>query len=652
MINSTLNMMFIGLGRFVNNVFPASVRQAAILNALPSHVALLNNDGTIIEVNEAWKDFAKANNFKCINYGIGSNYLAIAREAIGEDEAIRKQMAHGVRKVLSGNLREFSIEYPYHSSNGKKWFKARISPAGSGNGMGAVIIHLDVTERKLAEEKIRKSEANLTAIIENADAHVYSIDRDFRYITFNSVIRNSLKAIYGIEIKPGDKVFEFLEGIDPAEAREWEGIYTEAMLGKPIQFVKDYSRPGVPEFVHFSINPIWENENVIGLACFARDVTQQRLSVDELKASEQRFRQVTNNPILGVTWLSSDGRILNANEAFCKMLGYTNLEILDMHFSEFTSVEDIGTQYLALEQLFLQKTNSCRWEKRYVRKCGEIMWGELILSSVKNNDGLVKYVIGVVQDITGRKRAEEELVSLNESLEGKIRERTAELQEANRELETFSYTVSHDLKSPLRVIRGFSKLLLADYSHQLDEKGSDYIQMIDRSASRMNVLVQDILNFSKIGKTGICRTMVNMNEIVTSVLLELQEANQGLKASVIIGELGDADCDPVLIKQAWINLLGNALKYSSKKDEPLIQIGMKRDVGDTVYFIRDNGAGFDMKYAERLFKPFQRLHSDFDFEGSGVGLATVHRIITKHGGLVWTEARVNEGATFYFTLPV
>jgi PAS domain S-box-containing protein len=515
--------------------------------------------------------------------------------------------------------------------------------------LNALEKYSEARKKELAEEKVRQSEANLTAIIENTGALVYSLDKQFRYITFNGVLKTAILEVHGITIKPGDKIFEFLETKDLAEALAWEKIYTEAISGKPLQIVKDYSRPGAPFFLHFSINPIWENDRVTGLSCMARDITRDKLAEDELRAGEQRYRFISQNPLLGVVWISNDGKILNANEAFCNMIGYSNLEIIDHHYSTYTFRDDVSQQYAAIKQLLAGDIDSHRTEKRYTHKNGHLMWGELILSPVKNNEGAVKYLIGIVQDITQRKKAESEIVSLNESLEIKIKERTLELQQANRHLEGFSHAVAHDLQSPLRVVNGFAKILLDDYSGKLDDEGKEQLHFISAKARQMSQLVKDLLAFSKGAKTSVVKSSVDMNEIVNDILEDIKMSEPDFKGAVKVQTLPPAFCNAALIKQVWTNLILNAIKYSRKKEHPIIEIGAEITEGKQTYYVKDNGVGFDMNQACKLFEVFQRLHSSEDFEGSGVGLATVHRIITRHGGRVWVNAKKDEGATFYFT---
>lgn len=254
---------------------------------------------------------------------------------------------------------------------------------------------------------------------------------------------------------------------------------------------------------------------------------------------------------------------------------------------------------------------------------------------------------------------------LNEDLERRVMERTAQLEAANKELESFSYSVSHDLRAPLRAIDGFSRIVLEDYALPLAEEAKVYLKLVRDNTRQMAQLVDDLLAFSRLGRQALSKQTVDPAKCVRLCLTEMQAEQKGRKVDIVIDAMPVCQGDPTLLKQVWMNLLSNALKYTSKKESALIEIGCRMEAPpplngqevstsgpDTkaVYFVKDNGAGFDMKYANKLFGVFQRLHRAADYDGTGVGLAIVHRIVNRHGGRVWAEAKPNNGATFSFTL--
>ena len=258
------------------------------------------------------------------------------------------------------------------------------------------------------------------------------------------------------------------------------------------------------------------------------------------------------------------------------------------------------------------------------------------------------FEIGRLQEEEVRK---EELKALNETLEIKVKERTSQLEAVNKELEAFCYSVSHDLRAPLRIINGFGKSIMKKDAANLTQDVRENLEIIMKNATQMGMLIDDLLDFCRLGRAPLAVKTIDMNEMVKTVIDEVQAVNETAKPEFNIHELTKAKCDPVLMKQVWTNLISNAVKYSRKKGQPIIEIGTTHVNGSATFFVKDNGAGFDMKFSDKLFAVFQRLHKVTEYEGTGVGLALVHRIITKHDGKIWAEAKVNEGATFYFTLP-
>lgn len=263
----------------------------------------------------------------------------------------------------------------------------------------------------------------------------------------------------------------------------------------------------------------------------------------------------------------------------------------------------------------------------------------MVVTPLTDNAGRLRGFVKITRDITERKRAEEEILR-----------RSMELETANKELETFSYSVSHDLRAPLRGIEGFSQALQEDYEQQLDNTARDYLRRIRTATHRMGELIDDLLNLAHVTRAEIHRESIDLSRLANDVAQEIRSSEPQRTVALKIAEGLQADGDTRLVRVALQNLIGNAWKFTSKRERAEIEFGEKSANGDRAYFVRDNGAGFDPSYASRLFGPFQRLHAATEFPGTGIGLATVQRIVHRHGGAVWAEGLVNRGATIYFTL--
>jgi len=345
--------------------------------------------------------------------------------------------------------------------------------------------------------------------------------------------------------------------------------------------------------------------------------------------------------ILAIT--NQKGIITYANQNFCRISKYTVDELIGQDHriinSGYHSKEFIRNMWVSIGN-----GNVWRDDIKNKAKDGSIYWVDTTIVPFLNALGKPYQYVAIRSDITEKKLAEEEIRILHEGLEQRVKDRT-------EELESFSYSVSHDLRAPLRAINGYAEMLKEGHETQFDEETTRIVNNIMNNATRMGQLIDDLLAFSRLGRKELVMLNIPMNEMVTNLCREIN-LEQGKKAIRFeINELQSASGDFVAIKQVWVNLISNAVKFSSLTKDPIVEIGSAKKEGEVVYFIKDNGAGFDMRYSNKLFGVFQRLHSNTKFEGTGVGLAIVHRIITKHGGKVWAEGKVNEGATFYFSLP-
>ena len=332
-----------------------------------------------------------------------------------------------------------------------------------------------------------------------------------------------------------------------------------------------------------------------------------------------------------------------------RMFGYAPGEMIGHSITLLIPPDRQGDEKSILDRILRGETVE-HFETVRTRKDGALIDVSVTVSPIKNESGEIIGASNVSRDITGQKQAEAEIRQLNASLEQRVRERTAQLEAANKELEAFCYSVSHDLRGPLRAVDGYSQAVLEDFGPQLDGEAQRYLTTIRRGAQKMGMLIDDLLSFSRLTRAPLNRMTVDTRNLVGAALDELHYLREGRRIEVRLGDLPDSSGDPVLLKQVWINLLSNAFKYTRKREAAKVEIGCKPAPEGDIYFVRDNGTGFDMRYADKLFGVFQRLHRDEEFEGTGVGLAIVQRIINRHGGRVWAEAEENRGAAFYFTL--
>ena len=439
-------------------------------------------------------------------------------------------------------------------------------------------------------------------------------------------------------------------------------------------------KDGSTKHVLIDSNVLWEDGQFVHTRCFTRDISTAKQQEEEHRRREEALSQSTRlkQAILdsaNYTIISTDpqGLILTFNAAAQRWLGYSAEEVVGkvtpaiihdldqiVQRAEILSRE-LGTRIEPGFEVFVAKARqgiADETEWTYIRKDGSRFPVLLSITALYDEQGELTGFLGIGSDITQekrleeeRKQAEEEIRTLNAELEDRVAKRTMQLEAANKELEAFSYSVSHDLRSPLRSIDGFSQVLLEDYREQLDDEGKDYLQRIRAAAQRMAQLIDDLLNLSRVTRSDMHRERVNLSALAETITIELQQGQPDQAVECVIAPGLIADGDTHLLRIVLENLFSNAWKFTSRHPQAHIEFGsIRQPDGRLAYFVRDDGAGFDMAYADKLFGAFQRLHGMTEFPGTGIGLATVQRIIQRHGGRIWAEAAPEKGATFYFTL--
>jgi PAS domain S-box-containing protein len=380
-----------------------------------------------------------------------------------------------------------------------------------------------------------------------------------------------------------------------------------------------------------------------------RDITDKKMIEQNLIESEKKFRDLANLLPQVIFEINRQGRLTYVNQPAFQLFGYSEEEFAQgLNFLNFIHPMDKGKAIENFNNAINGKATEAS-EYTVLRRNGPNLRAMVYASPIVKGDESVG-IRGILVDITKFKQVEDDIRRLNEELEQRVIERTKDLETANRELEAFSYSVSHDLRAPLRAIDGFSSILLTEYSDQLDPSGGEFLDRIRSNAQKMGNLIDAILNFSRTSRQPLVKQRLYPAHLVKEVIDELLPLEKGRTVDITVGTMNPCNGDPALVKQVFNNLISNSLKFTRQRERAVIEVGSQWVNGRTVYFVRDNGVGFDMKYVDKLFSVFQRLHDEKMYEGTGIGLAISHRIIQRHGGKIWAEGIVDQGATFFFTL--
>lgn len=510
----------------------------------------------------------------------------------------------------------------------------------------------DISDRKEAEQKLHRERTLLRTVIDNVPDFIYAKDTDYRYLVVNKASLN----IMGVTSQKDalGKTSADMFGAETVKTyhKDDEQLFKtgKAILDREEMIM---GSSGTPKFLLTTKVPIRDTQNnITGLVAISKDITKQKQIELELRNSNYFLATAQRAGKIGywISDLSQEGKLIWSTET-CNIFGI-DPQKFDQRVETFYKIVYPEDRELVNEAARFAISDIAPYsvDHRITLPDGSIKWlheqGEVTF----DEKGQPFQLVGIVQDITERKQAEHEVLVLNAELEERVKIRTAELQAANKEMESFTYSVSHDLRSPLRIIDGYAQILVEDFSEIMNESAMRSLNVIMQNAKKMGKLIDDLLDFSRIGRAEIRKLTVNMGDLVAEVLEDLRFGGVKMPLQIEIKPLLPGVCDPNLIKHVWVNLLSNAIKYSGNVSNPAIEVGMIQDNDRLAYYVKDNGAGFDMQYYHKLFGVFQRLHSHHEFTGTGVGLAIVQRIIIRHGGSVWAESKINEGSTFYFSL--
>jgi PAS domain S-box-containing protein len=404
--------------------------------------------------------------------------------------------------------------------------------------------------------------------------------------------------------------------------------------------------------VAYASSPVKEGAHIKGAVITFVDITERKKTEGILRETEKQYRELVQNANSVIIRWNREGILTFFNEYAQHFFGYSAAEIIGKHLGLLVPErESTGSD----QRTLIQDIINC--PERFVNNInenvcrdGRRVWMVWTNKPIFDESGKVVEILAVASDITNLKQAEEKIRKLNEELEQRVKDRTAQLESANKELESFSYSVSHDLRAPLRSIDGFSLALIEDFSDQLSEIGRGYLERIRKATQRMGFLIDDLIKLSQVTRVELKDEPVDLSRTVKTIMETLRQSTPDREVERVIQEGLVARADPYLMRIVVTNLVDNAWKFTSRTKKARIEFGFSVIDGRPAYFVKDNGVGFDMTYVHKLFGPFQRLHAIEDFPGTGIGLATVKRIIARHSGQVWTEGEVGRGAVFYFTL--
>jgi len=556
-------------------------------------------------------------------------------------------ISNHVDLALAGKATTYEAEIPYQNGGPRFVIATYVPdtlPGGETKGFFALV--QDITERRKSDDELQK-----WANAFEGCAHGIAICDPItnRILACNPAFANMHK--YRTEDVVGVSTLSLYASSDREQVRLF---FEKADQIGHVRFEANKVRKDDSTFpAQMDIVSVrGEGGDILYRISTAQDITESKLEEDALIKSEKRYHSLFENMTNGFArcqmlyenGVPQDFIYLDVNKAFKSLTGLQN--VIGKRVSELIpGIHESNTELFDICGRVALTKEPEKFEI-YIPGLGSGIWLSVSAYSPEK-----EFFVMVFEVITERKQTEDEIRKLNVELEQRVIERTSELESANKELEAFSYSVSHDLRAPLRAIDGFTRILLEEYESVLDEEGKRVCGVINRGVHRMEQLINDLLAFSRLSRKEIHSKKINMYELASSVWGGLVNDTDGQHIEFEIKKLPSITGDEALMRQVWINLLSNAVKFTSGRKRAAVEVGSQQNKNEAVYYIRDNGAGFDMEYVDKLFGIFQRLHSESEFEGTGVGLAIVQRVIHRHGGRVWAESEVDNGATFYFALP-
>jgi PAS domain S-box-containing protein len=570
----------------------------------------------------------------------------------------RNNDVEAVRKLREDQIQKHTTEKRYQTKNGEViWVYRSLTKIYSETDQSYIALAMvkDITERKLAEKELSESQEMFSKAFQVGPAGM-TITRisDGKFINANESF------CYMFEFDLNEVI-----GHTSTELNMWSPEERKKIIQQQIESggLKNYeliaqAKSGNLIYLLFSSREIIIKGETCHLTTLI-DITDRKQAEEELRESRASLDAALASMTDAVFISDTSGNFIEFNDAFATFHKFRNKAECAKTLAEYPDFLEVflpngklaPLDMWAVPRALRGETVTNAEYSLHRKDTGESWVGSYSFSPIRDKDGVIVGSVVVGRDITELKLAEEKIRELNDELEQRVIERTSQLEAANRELEAFSYSVSHDLRAPLRHINGFADILSKEYNDQFPENARNYLNTIKDSARKMGTLIDDLLSFSRTGRTELKKSSIKMDLIVENALAQIKSSIIDRKIDWIISTMPEVYGDYNLLRLVWINLLDNAVKYTSTRKKAVIEVGYKEGTTEIIFYIKDNGVGFDMKYAQKLFGVFQRLHSASEFEGTGIGLANVQRIILRHGGRTWAEAETDKGAVFYFSIP-
>jgi PAS domain S-box-containing protein len=554
------------------------------------------------------------------------------------------------RRALAGADR-YTVEHRIIRADGEvRWLlqAAVVERDDAGLPVRLMGICQDITDRKRSEEEVRAAAAYNRSLIEASLNPMFTIGRDGAISDVNTATEQATG--YPRAELLGTTFSDYFTDTGRARAGYELAFADGSVRDYPLE-LRHRDGHVVPVMYNASVyrDP---SGQVLGVFAAARDISETERLQGALRASEVRLGVLFDNAPIGVGEVTLSGVLVRVNRYFCHFVGYTADEVLSMRWlDDLLPSDDIETGHAISQRIPSGEIDTYSAERRFVQKGGAVIWGEVQRSLVRDPAGRPLLYIDTVRDITAQREAEAQVRTLTAELEARVARRTAELERSNRNLQAFSYSIAHDLRTPLRGLNGFSEALLEEYGETLGETGQGYARRIQAASERMGTIIDDLLRLSQVTHADMSLARVHLSAEVAAIADGLRSRDPGRRVSFAIQKRVWATADLILIRAVLQDLLENAWKFTAGRDDATIEFATATDDDGTVcYYVRDNGVGFEPAYADKLFQPFQRLHTAREFPGTGIGLASVQRIIERHGGRTWAQGAVGGGATFFFTL--